>query len=143
MSHTLRTLSLRALILCTGLLLAATSAWAQSRGTKPIYRIEFKPGEKTTAVERTVTQPAGEGDMHDPGSERYSLRVKGGQTVRMEISSDNGEAVFSLSTPDFEMIEGAGGVKRWTGKLKLSGDYYVTVFTRKDTSRFKLRVTLR
>jgi hypothetical protein len=143
MSYTLRRLSLRLLILCACLLLTALSAWAQSAGTKPIYRIEFKPGEKSTVVEGTVTQPSGEGDMHNPGSERYTLRVKGGQTVRMEIGSDNGEAIFSLSTPDYEIVEDSGGVKRWTGKLKLSGDYNVTVFTRGDSSRFKLKVTVR
>jgi hypothetical protein len=141
--HILSRLTARSLILFPLLLLTASTAWAQSAGTKPIYRIEFKPGESTSVVAGTVKQPAGEGDMHDPGSERYSLRVRGGQTVKLEISSDNDEAIFSLSTPDFEIVEDAGGIKRWSGKLKLSGDYYITVFTRKETSRFKLRVTLR
>ena len=143
MSRTPKRMALRALLLFTLLLLLASSAWAQSAGTKPIYRIEFKPGEKSTVLEETVTKPRGEGDMHDPGSERYSLRVRAGQTILMDISSDNNEAVFSLSTPDYEIVKGAGGVKRWSSKLEIAGDYIITVFTRKAASRFKLRVTLR
>jgi hypothetical protein len=142
MGHSARRVTLHTLVLFSSLLFIASTAWAQTRGTKPIYRIEFKPGEKTTTVEGTVTQPSGEGDMRDPGTERYTLSVQGGQTVTMEIGSNNGHAVFSLSTPDYEIVDGASGVKRWSGKLKLSGDYYVTVFTRKDTARFKLKVTL-
>jgi hypothetical protein len=143
MSYTVRQPLFRAGFLSTLLLLLPVSAWAQTAGTKPIYRIEFRPGENSTTVEGTVTQPSGEGDMRNPGSERYSLRVKAGQRVYMEITSDNGEAVFSLSTPDYEIVEDASGVKGWSGKLKLSGDYIVTIFTRKEASRFKLRVTLR
>lgn len=135
--------SLRALLLLSSLLFVASTAWAQTVGTKPIYRIELKPGAKTTTVEGTVTEPAGEGDMHNPGSERYTLRVRGGQLLRMEISSDDDEAVFSLATPDYEIVEDAAGVKRFNGRIKLSGDYYVTVFTRGRASHFKLKVTLR
>ena len=142
MSNKFRLIAFHALILFTLLLLNASVAWAQSAGTKPIYPIEFKPGEKTSTVEGMVTQPSGEGDMRDPGSERYSLKVRAGQTVKMEIGSDNAEAVFTLSTPDYEMVETAGSVKRWSGKLKFSGSYVITVFTRKDRSRFKLRVRL-
>jgi hypothetical protein len=131
------------LILFSLLLLLASSAWAQRVGTKPIYSIEFKPGEKTAVVEETVTTPAGEGDMHDPGSERYSLKVRAGQTVTLEISSDTGAAIFSIATPDGEILKKAGGVQRFSGKLKQPGDYQVTVFTRQQSARFKLKVTLR
>jgi hypothetical protein len=68
----------------------------------------------------------------------------------MEISSDNHQAMFSLIKPSpgmakYEIVESAGGVKRWSGRLTESGDYLVTVFTREREadSRFKLRVTLR
>lgn len=143
MSRSVRHLSLRAFVLVSFLLLIVSAARAQTAGTKPIYRIEFKPGAKSATVEGTVTQPAGEGDMRNSGTERYTLRVRGGQIATMEITSDSGSAIFSLSTPDYEIVEDASGVKRWSGKLKLSGDYYLTVFTRKETARFKLRVTLR
>jgi len=131
------------------LLLTALTAWAQRAGTKPIYPIKFKPGVKTTVVEGTVTPPHGEGDMHNSGFERYSLRVRAGQYLTMEISSDNDRAVFSLIKPSknmvkYEPVERAGGVKRWSGRLTESGDYLVTVFTReREVSHFKLRVTLR
>lgn len=144
MIESLKRPSLRALLLLSTLLFMASTAWAQTVGTKPIYRIAFKPGAESATLKGTVTQPAGEGDMHNPGSERYTLRVRGGQLLRMEISSDNGRAVFSLLTPDYEIVEDVAGVKSWSGKIKLSGDYYVTVFIRDGAaSRFKLKVTLR
>ena len=143
MSQTLSRFILRALLPFALLLLIASSAWAQTAGTKPIYPITFKAGEKTTTVEGTVTQPSGEGDMHNSGSERYSLKVREGQALKMEISSETGEVVFSLSTPDFQIVEGAASVKRWSGKTKATGDYIITVFAQKGSSRFKLRVTLK
>lgn len=135
---------LRAMLLSSLLLLIAASAWAQiAAGTKPIYRIEFKPGQKSAVVEETVTAPAGEGDMHDPGSERYTVSAQAGQTLLMEITSDTGAAVFTLSTPEGEVMEKASGVKRLSLKIKKSGNYNVTVFTREKAARFKLKVTLR
>jgi hypothetical protein len=146
----LQHVAVRAPILFALLLLTALTAWAQSAGTKPIYPIKFKPGLRTTVVEGTVSPPRGEGDMHNSGSERYSLRVQAGQYLTMEISSDNHQAMFSLIKPSpgmvkYEIVDKAGGVKRWSGRLTESGDYLVTVFTREreaDT-RFKVRVTLR
>jgi hypothetical protein len=79
------------------LILTALTTWAQSAGTKPIYRIEFKPGVKTTVVEGTVSPPRTAGpDMTNDGSERYSLRVRAEQYLTMEISSGNRQAVFYL-----------------------------------------------
>ncbi|HEX8174407.1 MAG TPA: hypothetical protein VF543_04730 [Pyrinomonadaceae bacterium] len=143
MSRIVQRVGFGALLLLSSILFIPSTAPAQTAGTKPIYRIEFKPGARATIVEGTVTQPAGEGDMHNSGSERYTLRVRGGQTLRLEITSDNNEALFSLSTPDFEIVDAAAGVKRFYGKLRFSGDYYITVFARKSASRFKLKVTLR
>lgn len=143
MSRIVQRLSPGALLLLSSILFIPLTAHAQTAGTKPLYRIEFKPGAQTATVEGAVTQPAGEGDMHNPGSERYTLRVRGGQTLRLEITSDNSEAIFSLSTPDFEIVDDAAGVKRFYGRLQFSGDYYVTVFARRSATRFRLKVTLR
>jgi hypothetical protein len=133
------------------LLLPTLTAWPQSAGTKPIYPIEFKPGVKTTVVEGTVSPPRTVGpDMTNEGSERYSLRAKAGQYLTIEISSDNNQAVFSLIQPSpgmvkYEIVERAGRVKRWSGRLKMSGNYLVVVWTpeREANSRFKLSVRLR
>jgi len=142
----LRRSVVRVPVLFALLLLTSLTVWAQSAGTKPIYEIKFKRGQRTTVVEGTVAPPHGEGDMHNSGSERYSLRVRAGQYLTMEISSDNHQAMFSLikPSPDDEIVERAGGVKRWSGRLTESGDYLVTIFTReREVSHFKLRVTLR
>jgi hypothetical protein len=120
-------------------------------GTKPIYSIEFKPGTTTTVVEGTVSTPKTVGpDMTNEGSEKYSLSVMAGQHVTIQIYSSNHQAMFTIIKPSpagsrNEVVEKAGGVKRWSGTLAMNGNYRITVFTREEeaVSRFKLRVTLR
>jgi hypothetical protein len=147
----LQRMVIRVPLLFALLLLTALTTWAQSAGTKPIYPIKFKPGVKITVVEGTVSPPRTVGpDMTNEGSERYTLRARAGQYLTMEISSDNHQALFSLIKPSpgmvkYEIVERAGGVKRWSGRLTMDGDYIVVVVAqgREAGSRFKLRVTLR
>lgn len=89
-------------------------------------------------------------ERQSDGSERFTLRAQAGKFLKMEISSDNHLAVFTLIKPSpaasrNEFVKDAAGVKRWSGTLTMSGDYRVTVFTldREALSRFKLRITLR
>jgi len=120
-------------------------------GTKPIYSIQFKPGTTTTVVKGTVSTPKTVGpDMTNAGSEQYSLSVRAGQHLTIQINSSNHQALFAIIKPSpagskNEVVEKARGVKRWSGTLAMNGDYRITVFTREeeDVSRFKLRVTLR
>lgn len=144
--------SIRSIFVPAVLLLMAHASAAQiSAGTKPIDPIEFKQGVNTAAVEGTVGPPYTRGpDMTNEGSEKYSLRAQAGQHLTIEVSSKNHQALFSLVKPSpggakIEFVERAGGVRRWSGRLKMSGDYLVMVFTRQQEglSRFKLRVTLR
>lgn len=120
-----------------------------SAGTKAIYSIEFKPGTTTTVVMGTVSTPKTIGpDMTNEGSEQYSLRVRAGQHLTIQISSSNHQAMFTIIKPSpagskNEVVEKARGVKRWSGALAMNGDYWITVFTREEEGRFKLRVTLR
>ena len=139
------------LLLLPALMTASvSSAGAQSAGTKPIHAIAFPPGATATVVDGSVAPSVTVGpDMTDEGSERYSLRARAGQTLTMEIRSGDGRAVFTLVQPSpamvrHDIIKGAGGVKRWSGKLAKTGDYGVVVFTRGAArTRFKLGVTLR
>jgi hypothetical protein len=136
--------------LAAAVLLGITQAvYAQiGAGTKPIYPISFKPGANTAAVEGTVGPSQTRGpDMTNEGSEEYSLRAQAGQHLTIEVSSKNHQVLFTLVKPSpggakIEFVEGAGGVRRWSGPLKMSGDYLVIVFTRAALSRFKLRVML-
>ncbi|HST53766.1 MAG TPA: hypothetical protein VLJ61_17290 [Pyrinomonadaceae bacterium] len=132
------------------LLSVASTASAQSAGTKPIYSIDFKPDEKTKTVEGVVSPTYTTGpDMTNEGSERYFIRARAGQYLTVSVSSNDRQALFSLVKPspgmsEYEIVEKAGGVRRWSGRLTKSGDYLVSVFTReKENSHFKLRVTLR
>lgn len=120
-------------------------------GTKPIYSIEFKPGTTTTVVRGTVTTPKTVGpDMTNRGSEQYSLSVRAGQHLTIQINSSNHQAMFTIIKPSpagskNEVVEKARGLKGWSGTLAMDGDYRITVFTREEeaVSRFKLRITLR
>jgi hypothetical protein len=143
---------MRSIVLAAVLLVITHVVSAQiSAGTKPIYPIEFKPGASTTKVEGTVSLPRTVGpDMTNEGSERYLLSARAGQYLTMEVSSKNHQVLFTLVKPSpseakIEFVEKAGGVRRWSGRLKMSGDYLVIVFTRQQAglSRFKLHVTLR
>ena len=143
---------MRSIVLAPVLLVITHVVSAQiSAGTKPIYPIEFKRGASTTKVEGTVSLPRTVGpDMTNEGSERYLLSARAGQYLTMEVSSKNHQVLFTLVKPSpseakIEFVEKAGGVRRWSGRLKMSGDYLVIVFTRQQAglSRFKLHVTLR
>lgn len=132
-------------------LVAAHVVSAQiSAGTKPIYSIEFKRGTYTASVKGTVGPTVTRGpDMTNEGSEQYSLSVRAGQHLTIQINSSNHQAMFTIIKPSpfgskNEVVETARGVKRWSGTLAMNGDYRITVFTREAaTARFKLRVTLR
>ncbi len=132
-------------------LLSASTVLAQSAGTKSINAITFQPGIDTTVIEGSVAPPVTAGpDRTNEGSERYTLHATAGQQLTMEMSSDNHHAMFSLIKPSPAMatqdiVEKAGAVKRWSGRLSISGNYMIVVATqdRKAASRFSLRVTLR
>lgn len=140
-------------ILAAPILLVITHAVSAQigAGTKPIYTIDVKPGANNAAVEGTVSPSQTRGsDMTNDGSEQYSLRAQAGQTLTIEVSSRNHQALLTLVKPSpfgsrIEFVERAAGVRRWSGRLKLSGDYQVIVFTRQQegSAHFKLRVTLR
>ena len=139
------------MLLAALIMIAHTTSAQISAGTKPIYRIEFKPGTTTTVVKGTVSTPKTVGpDMTNEGSEQYSLSVRAGQHLAIQINSSNHQAQFTIIKPSpagskNEVVENARGIKRWSGTLAMNGDYRITVFTREeeDVSRFKLRVTLR
>jgi hypothetical protein len=142
--------SSRAAVLAVLLMARIVSAQI-SAGTKPIYRIGFKPGAYATVVEGDVGPPYTRGpDMTNEGSEKYSLPGQAGQHLSIEVSSNSRQALFTLVKPSpggskNEFVTNASGIKRWTGKLEMSGDYVIIVFTRqqKGLAHFKLRLTLR
>jgi hypothetical protein len=145
----MRRFSIAILVIVTLSLASPASSAQISAGTKPIYPIEFKPGTNTTVVKGTIARPVTPERQSD-GSQRFTLRAQAGKFLKLEISSDNHLAVFTLVKPSpagsrIEVVENAVGVRRWSGILRISGDYLVTVFApdRDAFSRFKLRVTLR
>ncbi|HSS21667.1 MAG TPA: hypothetical protein VLL54_16460 [Pyrinomonadaceae bacterium] len=139
-----------AVLAITALSLACSVSSAQiSAGTRPIYPIEFKSGTNTAVVIGTIARPKSP-ERQSAASQTLTLRALAGNFLRMEISSDNHLAVFTLVKPSpaasrIEFVKDAVGVTRWSGTLKVSGDYAVKIFAQDldAFSRFKLRVTLR
>lgn len=132
-----------------GILLLASISPAQSPGTKPVPQIVFEPSKASTVVEGTVRPDASSPrlpyDIDTSGSETYSLSGQDGQILAMTITSDNGQARFSIEKPyhpggNFEFL--ASRATRWSGKLTESGNYIVIVYTRQNESRFKLDLRL-
>ena len=115
-----------ALLVLAAFSLAAHAISAQiSAGTKPIYPIEFKPGTNTTVVKGTIARPVTPERQSD-GSETFTLRAQAGKFLKMEISSDNHLAVFTLVKPSpaasrNDVVKNAVGVRRWSGTLTISG----------------------
>ena len=144
------TTALRALLLAL-LPLTPPAAQAQSPGTAVIPTIQLKPDAKTTVIEGTVSPPTTVGpDMTSGGSQRYTLHARVGQRLTMDMTPSSRQALFSLIKPSpsmakYETVARASGVKRWSGRLVVSGDYLVQVFTRERGAgtHYKLRITLR
>lgn len=149
-SKSLGPTSARSILVAAVLLLMAYAISAQiSAGTKPIYPIEFKPGTHTKVVKGTIARPMTPERQSD-GSEKYTLQAQAGQFLKVEISSNNHQAVFSIlqtspAAVKNELIKNASRVKRWSGTLTKSSNYTIIVLTPDPDgySRFKLRITLR
>ncbi|HEV7396223.1 MAG TPA: hypothetical protein VGN86_06900 [Pyrinomonadaceae bacterium] len=145
----MRRFSIASLAIVALFLASSVSSAQISAGTRPIEPIEFRPGTNTTVIKGTIARPMTPERQSD-GSQTFTLRAQAGKFLKMEISSDNHLALFTLVKPSpaasrSEFVKDAAGVRRWSGTLEISGDYLVTVFAPDPDafSRFKLRVTLR
>jgi len=127
---------LAAALLC--LAAAAAPAPAQNMGgTVREKRIRFLRG-RTTAVEK--------GSIAFARSRVYRLGARSGQTMSLHLASASREVTFSLIAPGGETVEGAFGVRDWSGELPESGDYTITVVNNRERSAaspYTLQVTIR
>jgi hypothetical protein len=86
------------------------------------------------------------------GSVNYSLNALAGQTLDVELDSDNSFVFFNVRAPnaDTALFAGAASTSpdRWTGTLADSGTHIVTVFMmrnaarRNETGNFTISLTL-
>ena len=134
--HRMHLLRRTTAILAVTLLLAACLAGAAPAETSTL---EFAPGTTSTTVEGAVIR--GE-------SNTYTLSAQAGQTLVVEISSLEANAVFSILAPGpgEAFLSGAGegeDVMAYTGVLVNSGEYRITVGAMRGGAEYSLSVELK
>lgn len=106
-------------------------------------RVKFPPGKTTVILKGKTTGGPSESGGMDPIA--YKLRARRGQQMTLRLISAKKNAVFGVYLPGMDLLEGAQGVKDWSGTLPKSGDYEIIVYPddeMTDTS-FTLDVTIR
>ncbi len=102
-------------------------------GTK---RISFKAGESSATVSDSVVR--GERSI-------YVIGAKSGQTMSIDITSLEDNAVFQIKTPGGKFLADAGDgddATVWDGTLPASGDYKIIVGGTRGNASFKLTVSI-
>lgn len=123
----------------------STSTLAQSAGAPRIYEVEFERGIFSDAGH---VQPHGpcppavpQGVCGNSNSRGYSLEGRAGDFVTISLSSETWGAVFSIFTPDGEILKKGSAREWWAGELPSDGDYRINVYTNKSPTAFKVRFT--
>jgi LysM repeat protein len=101
-------------------------------GGAPI-RIQFARGETSATVSGSLVR--GE-------QERYILGARSGQTMVVNISSVENNAVITVAAPNGQILSSAD-VRSWSGVLPQNGDYLVTVGSVRGNASYNLVVTIR
>jgi hypothetical protein len=113
---------------------ATATAAAQCRGTDRNIpkQVRFGRGRTTAVIRDTVRLCT---------SHEYTLRAKAGQTMSLNLATGR-RTSFTLRSPSGDTLEGADGVKDWSGELPETGDYVVSIGT-DATAAYTLEVTIR
>lgn len=105
-----------------------------------VKRVQFEPGKTSATLEGTVT---------DRATPVYVLRAGKGQklTARVSGSTPNNDVVLTITSPSGKSLigeEGADYDTHWSGVLKESGDFKITVAMIESTrSAYTLELSLR
>lgn len=112
----------------------AASAAAQCRGIDRVIpkQVRFGRGRTTAVIKDTVRLCT---------SHEYTLRAKAGQSMSLNLATGR-RTSFTLRSPSGDTLEGADGVKDWSGELPETGDYVVSIGT-DATAAYTLEVTIR
>ncbi len=112
---------------------ATTPAAPQCRGTDRVIpkQIRFARGRTTAVIKDTVRLCT---------SHEYRLRARAGQTMSIHLAAGR-KTSFTLQSPS-GTVEGADGVKDWSGELPDTGAYTIQIGT-DATAAYTLEVTIR
>ena len=118
---------------------------AQSAGAPRIYDVEFAKG---VFEDSGHVQPYGpcpptvpQGVCGNGNSKGYSLEGRVGDFITISLDSRTDGAVFSIFTPDGEILKNGSAREWWAGELPANGSYRINVYSRKDSTPFNVRFT--
>jgi hypothetical protein len=110
------------------------SSFAIAKGVK--QNIVFPKGQNGTTIDGTVVR----GDR-----DTYSLRANAGQTMRVEITSTDNNAVFVIYQPNGKTLPNAGDgqdATLWEGKLPAKGAYNIEVGGTRGNADYSLTIAI-
>ena len=112
----------------------AAAAAFQCRGTDRNIpkQLRFGRGRTTAVIKDTVRLCT---------AHEYYLRAMGGQSMTVNLATGK-RTSFSIYAPTGDIIEGADGVKDWSGSLPETGQYIIHIGT-DATAAYTLEVTIR
>lgn len=110
-------------------LIPLISGAAQSDRT---IRVKFKRGSSSTVIRDSVIRGT---------RDHYLTGARAGQTMTVNISSTERNAVFDLQTPGGAVL--AQEETSWRGKLPASGDYMISVGGTRGNASYTLRISIR
>jgi len=100
--------------------------------TNVVKPMRFARGRTTAVVKNTVRLCT---------SHEYRLRARTGQTMSVNLAT-GGRTSFTVVAPGGDTLEGADGVKSWSGELPADGRYSIQIGT-DATAAYTLEVTIR
>jgi hypothetical protein len=111
-----------------------SAAPAQCRGTDRNInkQVRFGRGRTTAVIKDTVRLCT---------AHEYYLRASGGQSMSVNLATGK-RTSFTIYAPTGDIIEGADGVKDWSGSLPETGQYIIHIGT-DATAAYTLEVTIR
>jgi hypothetical protein len=91
-------------------------------------RVQFKKGADTAVIQ---------GRIKGYESVDYMLRAKGGQTMQVDLQSNNGANYFNVLPPGSDAAIAIGSTlgNKWTGTLPVDGEYTVRVYLMRSAAR--------
>jgi hypothetical protein len=132
---------------CLAIVLSAVTftTKAQSSGAPRIYDVEFVKGafEDSGHVQPNGPCPptVPQGVCGNGNSKGYSLEGRAGDFITISLDSRNDGAVFSIFTPDGEILKNGSAREWWAGELPANGSYRINVYSRMNSTPFKVLFT--
>ena len=113
-------------------------------GGSLIFEVKFVKGSfvhSGVVSNPSLCSPARGAECPEDNTTNLILNARRGERIRITLTSDTGDAVFSILAPKDKPLTTGLLTTSWFGSLPSSGEYHLYVFTNKETARYKLTIT--